>query len=218
MFPSGGYNLKVGAGSRIELMKNDMGGAAAVLGAAKALGEIRPFGVEVSPSVVIHHSRMYVFTRKCMYSFIMCVTLQVHFIVAACENMISAEGMRPGDIVTASNGKTIEVNNTDAEGRLTLADALIYACNQGVEKVLIQRCYYASVIDHFNVYVSPDSLIEFMQIIDLATLTGAIMVALGPSVAGIFVCDSILCLVHVVRLLCLNFIGYLVYEYRCFYT
>uniref|UniRef100_M1ANC4 Leucine aminopeptidase, chloroplastic n=1 Tax=Solanum tuberosum TaxID=4113 RepID=M1ANC4_SOLTU len=72
-FDSGGYNLKTGAGSKIELMKYDMGGAAVVLGATKALGEIRPFGVEV------------------------------HFIVAACENMISGAGMRPGDIVTASN-------------------------------------------------------------------------------------------------------------------
>jgi len=71
--------------------------------------------------------------------------------------MISGTGMRPGDIVTASNGKTIEVNNTDAEGRLTLADALVYACNQGVEKI-----------------------------VDLATLTGACVVALGPSIAGIF--------------------------------
>ncbi|TYH87953.1 hypothetical protein ES332_D01G153800v1, partial [Gossypium tomentosum] len=76
----------------------------------------------------------------------------VHFIVASCENMISGKGMRPGDIVTASNGKTIEVNNTDAEGRLTLADALVYACNQ----------------------------------VDLATLTGACVVALGPSIAGVF--------------------------------
>ncbi|KAG7945332.1 hypothetical protein I3843_15G146100 [Carya illinoinensis] len=69
----------------------------------------------------------------------------------------SGTGMRPGDIVTASNGKTIEVNNTDAEGRLTLADALVYACNQGVEKI-----------------------------VDLATLTGACVVALGPSIAGVF--------------------------------
>ena len=53
--------------------------------------------------------------------------VEVHFIVAACENMVSAEAMRPGDILTASNGKTIEVKNTDAEGRLTLADALVYA-------------------------------------------------------------------------------------------
>ncbi|KVH93641.1 Leucine aminopeptidase/peptidase B [Cynara cardunculus var. scolymus] len=109
------------------MMKVDMGGSAAVLGAAKALGEIKPAGVEV------------------------------HFIVAACENMISGTGMRPGDILTASNGKTIEVNNTDAEGRLTLADALVYACNQGVDKI-----------------------------VDLATLTGACVVALGPSIAGIF--------------------------------
>ncbi|GMH20595.1 hypothetical protein Nepgr_022436 [Nepenthes gracilis] len=126
-FDSGGYNIKTGPGCSIELMKFDMGGSAAVLGAAKAIGQIKPPGVEV------------------------------HFIVAACENLISGTGMRPGDILTASNGKTIEVNNTDAEGRLTLADALIYACNQGVEKV-----------------------------IDLATLTGACIVALGPSIAGIF--------------------------------
>ncbi|XP_021755540.1 leucine aminopeptidase 1-like [Chenopodium quinoa] len=126
-FDSGGYNIKTGPGCSIELMKFDMGGSAAVLGAAKAIGQIKPAGVEV------------------------------HFIVAACENMISGTGMRPGDIVTASNGKTIEVNNTDAEGRLTLADALVYTCNQGVEKI-----------------------------IDLATLTGACVVALGPSIAGVF--------------------------------
>ncbi|KAG7945323.1 hypothetical protein I3843_15G145900 [Carya illinoinensis] len=126
-FDSGGYNIKTGPICSIELMKFDMGGSAAVLGAAKAIGLIKPPGVEV------------------------------HFIVAACENMISGTGMRPGDIVTASNGKTIEVNNTDAEGRLTLADALVYACNQGVEKI-----------------------------VDLATLTGACRVALGLSIAGVF--------------------------------
>ncbi|XVF89266.1 hypothetical protein PTKIN_Ptkin19aG0116300 [Pterospermum kingtungense] len=124
---AGGYNIKTGPGCSIEIMKKDMGGSAAVLGAAKALGQIKPPGVEV------------------------------HFIVASCENMISGTGMRPGDIVTASNGKTIEVNNTDAEGRLTLADALVYACNQGVEKI-----------------------------VDLATLTVACTVALGSSIAGVF--------------------------------
>ncbi|RDY01373.1 Leucine aminopeptidase 1, partial [Mucuna pruriens] len=126
-FDSGGYNIKTGPGCLIELMKFDMGGSAAVFGAAKALGQIKPLGVEV------------------------------HFIVAACENMISGTGMRPGDIVTASNGKTIEVNNTDAEGRLTLADALVYACNQGAEKI-----------------------------VDLATLTGACIIGLGSSIAGVF--------------------------------
>ncbi|CAK0872832.1 unnamed protein product, partial [Prorocentrum cordatum] len=98
-FDSGGYNLKegAGAGSMIEMMKFDMGGAAATLGAAATVAQLKPKGVEV------------------------------HFVVAACENMISGkEGvLRPGDIITAMDGTTIEVNNTDAEGRLTLADALL---------------------------------------------------------------------------------------------
>ena len=129
-FDSGGYNLKVGA-SQIEKMKYDMGGSAAVIGAARAIGELRPEDVEV------------------------------HFIVAACENMINGSALHPGDIITASNGKTIEVNNTDAEGRLTLADALVYACE-----------------------LEPDA------IIDLATLTGACVIALGDEIAGLWTDDD----------------------------
>tara|TARA_Y100001968_G_scaffold333507_1_gene396787 strand:+ start:8201 stop:9679 length:1479 start_codon:yes stop_codon:yes gene_type:complete len=125
-FDSGGYNLKVGA-SQIEKMKYDMGGSAAVIGAARAIGEIRPANTEI------------------------------HFIVAACENMINGSALHPGDIVTASNGKTIEVNNTDAEGRLTLADALVYSCE-----------------------LKPDA------IVDLATLTGACVIALGDEIAGLW--------------------------------
>jgi len=79
-------------------------------------------------------------------------------LIPACENMPSGRALKPGDILTAMNGKTIEVLNTDAEGRLTLADALSYA--------LIKE--------------KPDI------IIDLATLTGACMVALGEEVAGMF--------------------------------
>uniref|UniRef100_A0A804LPX4 Cytosol aminopeptidase domain-containing protein n=1 Tax=Zea mays TaxID=4577 RepID=A0A804LPX4_MAIZE len=71
-------------------MKFDMGGSAAVFGAAKALGQIKPPGVEV------------------------------HFIVAACENMISGTDMRTGDIVTASNGKTIEIcKRNTSKGNVT---------------------------------------------------------------------------------------------------
>mmetsp|Transcript_3341 Transcript_3341/g.7808 ORF Transcript_3341/g.7808 Transcript_3341/m.7808 type:complete len:582 (-) Transcript_3341:141-1886(-) len=127
-FDSGGYNIKAGAGSMIEMMKFDMGGAGAVLGAARTIAETQPPGVEV------------------------------HFIIASCENMIGSRGMRPGDILTASNGKTIEVNNTDAEGRLTLADALVYA----------------------------EQTVGCTSIVDVATLTGAVIVALGPEVAGLF--------------------------------
>jgi len=82
--------------------------------------------------------------------------VEVHGIIAACENMPGCSAYKPGDILTAKNGKTIEVDNTDAEGRLTLADALCYACELGVDEV-----------------------------IDLATLTGACMVALGSQAAGI---------------------------------
>lgn len=81
---------------------------------------------------------------------------EVHGIIAACENMPSGSSYKPGDILTAKNGKTIEVDNTDAEGRLTLADALCYACELGVDEV-----------------------------IDIATLTGACVVALGSIATGI---------------------------------
>ncbi|MGL5079097.1 MAG: leucyl aminopeptidase [Waterburya sp.] len=89
--------------------------------------------------------------------------VEVHFICAATENMISGRAMHPGDILKASNGKTIEVNNTDAEGRLTLADALVYA-----EKL------------------------EVDAIVDLATLTGACIVALGTDIAGLWSTDETL--------------------------
>ena len=125
-FDSGGYNLKVGA-SQIEKMKYDMGGSASVLGAARAIAELKPHNIEVN------------------------------FIVAACENMINGSALHPGDVVKASNGKTIEVNNTDAEGRLTLADALVYACK-----------------------LQPNA------IVDLATLTGACVIALGDEIAGLW--------------------------------
>jgi leucyl aminopeptidase len=82
-------------------------------------------------------------------------------VVASTENMPSGHAVKPGDIVTAMNGTTIEVNNTDAEGRLILADALCYAVEQGAERI-----------------------------IDLATLTGAILVALGHTYAGLFSNDD----------------------------
>merc|ERR1711879_1139165 len=75
-----------------------------------------------------------------------------------CENMPSGSATKPGDVVTASNGKTIQVDNTDAEGRLILADALVYA----------------------------DKDLKAKRIIDAATLTGAMMVALGAGASGVF--------------------------------
>ena len=122
-FDSGGLDIKPAA-SMLN-MKDDMSGAACVLGIMSVINILHP-------------------------------NVEVHGIIAACENMPSGSAFKPGDIVTAKNGKTIEVDNTDAEGRLTLADALCYACELGVDEV-----------------------------IDIATLTGACMVALGSASSGI---------------------------------
>jgi leucyl aminopeptidase len=87
--------------------------------------------------------------------------IRVLTVAAATENMPSGHAYRPGDIITAANGKTIEVTNTDAEGRLVLADALWYAREHGATHVM-----------------------------DLATLTGAMSVALGDLYAGFFANDD----------------------------
>lgn len=127
-FDSGGLDIK--PASSMLTMKDDMSGAACVLGVMSIIRELAP-------------------------------QVEVHGIIAACENMPGCSAYKPGDILTAKNGKTIEVDNTDAEGRLTLADALSYACELGVDEV-----------------------------IDLATLTGACMVALGSQAAGIMGNDA----------------------------
>jgi leucyl aminopeptidase len=123
-FDAGGLSLK--PADRMEEMKSDMGGGAAVLAATAAIAEL---GLPV----------------------------RVLAVVPSCENMPGGHAYRPGDIITALNGKTIEVTNTDAEGRLILADALWYARESGAT-----------------------------HMIDLATLTGAMVVAMGDYYAGLF--------------------------------
>ncbi|HCU58493.1 MAG TPA: leucyl aminopeptidase [Alphaproteobacteria bacterium] len=123
-FDAGGISLKPGNG--MWDMKQDMAGAAAVVGAMKVIA------LQKLPVNVIG-------------------------IVGLVENMPSGTATRPGDIVTSMSGQTVEILNTDAEGRLVLADCLWYIQSQyGVKKV-----------------------------IDIATLTGAIMVALGTEMAGV---------------------------------
>jgi leucyl aminopeptidase len=82
-------------------------------------------------------------------------------VVGATENLPSGRSVKPGDIVTAANGKTIEINNTDAEGRLVLADCLCHAVAEGAERI-----------------------------VDLATLTGAVLVALGSTHAAVISNDD----------------------------
>ena len=123
-FDSGGISIKPGA--KMEDMKFDMCGAAAVFGAMHAIKALKP-------------------------------RINVTAFVPATDNMPSGKAYRPGDIVKSRNGKTIEIINTDAEGRLLLCDALAYAAEKK------PAC-----------------------IIDLATLTGACVVALGDVAAGLF--------------------------------
>jgi leucyl aminopeptidase len=127
-FDSGGVSLKPAL--RMQDMKGDMAGGAAVLEGIAAIAEL---GLPVRTVAV----------------------------VAASENMQSGSAYRPGDILRASNGKTIEVVNTDAEGRLALADALHHARSTGAT-----------------------------HLIDFATLTGAMSVALGDLIAGWFCNDE----------------------------
>jgi len=121
-FDSGGISIKPGQG--MGAMKGDMGGSAAVLGAVKALGALKP-------------------------------RVAFDAVLAMAENMPDGDAYRPGDILKSMSGKSIEIQNTDAEGRLALADALAFVQKQ-----------------------KPDA------VIDLATLTGACVVGLGPDYAG----------------------------------
>ncbi len=123
-FDSGGISIKPADG--MEKMKYDMAGGAAVLGAMRAIAQLKP-AIAVT-------------------AYIPCV-----------ENMPGSRAQRPGDIVTTFSGKTVEVINTDAEGRLILADALAYARQRGAT-----------------------------HMVDAATLTGAIVVALGHLNVGLF--------------------------------
>jgi leucyl aminopeptidase len=127
-FDTGGISIKPADG--MEKMKYDMAGGASMLGAMRAIAQLKP-------------------------------PIAVTALVPCVENMPGSRAQRPGDIVTAMSGKTIEVINTDAEGRLILADALHYARQLGCT-----------------------------HLVDAATLTGAIVVALGHLNVGLFANDD----------------------------
>ncbi len=122
-FDTGGISIKPAA--RMQEMKMDMSGGAAVIEATAAIAELG-------------------------------LGLDLLSLIPATENMPSGHAVKPGDIITQHNGKTVEVNNTDAEGRLILADALSYCAELGAGRI-----------------------------VDLATLTGAVLVALGSTYAAL---------------------------------
>lgn len=127
-FDSGGISIKSSQG--MGSMKADMSGAAAVLGAMWAIGQLKP-------------------------------KIGVIGVVPATENMPSGHALKPGDVVESLSGKTVEIISTDAEGRLTLADAISYAKKLGAKRI-----------------------------VDIATLTGACVVALGKITSGLISNDD----------------------------
>jgi leucyl aminopeptidase len=131
-FDTGGISIKPAA--KMEDMKFDMCGGAAVLGAMKALARLKP-------------------------------AVRVTGLVPLVENMPDGNAYKPGDILKAMNGTTIEIKNTDAEGRLILADAIAYAAK----------------------HVKPRP----QAIVDMATLTGACVVALGDQFAAVLGHDDV---------------------------
>jgi len=123
-FDSGGISIK--PPHKMEEMKGDMAGGAAVMAAMSAIAQLKP-------------------------------RVNVTALIPATENLPSGSALKPGDVITALGGKTIEIVSTDAEGRLALADALGYANKLGAK-----------------------------AIVDVATLTGSVMVALGDVCTGAF--------------------------------
>jgi len=126
-FDSGGISIK--PSEKMEDMKSDMAGGAAVLGAMVALAQLR-------------------------------TAHRVIGLIPAVENLPSGRAVKPGDVVKSLSGKTVEIINTDAEGRLIMADAMAYARSLGAD-----------------------------QLIDVATLTGACVIALGKVNAGMLGTD-----------------------------
>ncbi len=128
VFDTGGLDIKTGG--NMALMRKDMGGAGAVIGALDAIGRIG-------------------------------TSLPFIAVIPAAENAIGPLAMRPGDVICAYDGQTVEIGNTDAEGRLLLADALGYARER-----------------------------RALRIVDAATLTGAARLALGPDLPALFGTDE----------------------------
>lgn len=131
MYDSGGFSLK--SANSMTTMYDDMGGAAAVIGAMQAIAKMK-------------------------------LKVNVIGIIAACDNILSKDALLPGDVITSMSGKTVQVLNTDAEGRLTLIDAITYAIrNENASKI-----------------------------IDIATLTGSAKGAVGYRSAALISNDDVL--------------------------
>jgi leucyl aminopeptidase len=137
------------------------GGEAGLLGLVGKGVTFDTGGISIKPAQQMHEMKMDMSGAAAVIEAVAAiaelgVAVNLVAVVPSTENMPSGSAIKPGDIITQLNGKTVEINNTDAEGRLILADALAYAVELGAERI-----------------------------VDLATLTGAVLVALGSTYAAV---------------------------------
>jgi leucyl aminopeptidase len=153
---------------RLIVLRYDGGGSGATLGLVGKGVTFDTGGISLKPPAGMQEMKMDMSGAAAVLETVGAIAelgLKLNLIAVApsTENMPSGNAIKPGDIITQYNGKTVEVNNTDAEGRLILADALAYAIEQGADRV-----------------------------VDIATLTGAVMIALGSTYAALIGNDDAL--------------------------
>ena len=151
---------------KLIVLRYEGGGSGPTLGLVGKGVTFDTGGISLKPSAAMHEMKMDMSGAAAVLEAVGAIAelkLPVNLVavVPSTENMPSGTAIKPGDVITQYNGKTVEVNNTDAEGRLILADALAYAIELGAERV-----------------------------VDLATLTGAVLIALGSTYAAVISNDD----------------------------
>ncbi|HEX4465196.1 MAG TPA: leucyl aminopeptidase [Solirubrobacterales bacterium] len=151
---------------RLIVLRYDGGGSGETLGLVGKGVTFDTGGISLKPSAGMHEMKMDMSGAAAVLESVGAIAelglkLNLIAVVPSTENMPSGTAIKPGDVITQYSGKTVEINNTDAEGRLILADALAYVIEQGAERV-----------------------------VDIATLTGAVMIALGSTYAAVISNDD----------------------------
>ncbi len=151
---------------KLIVLRYEGGGSGPVLGLVGKGVTFDTGGISLKPSAAMHEMKMDMSGAAAVLEAVGAIAelglpVDLIAVVPATENMPSGTAIKPGDVITMYSGKTVEVNNTDAEGRLILADALAYAVELGAERI-----------------------------VDLATLTGAVLIALGSTYAAVISNDD----------------------------
>jgi leucyl aminopeptidase len=151
---------------RLIVLRYAGGGTAGTFGVVGKAVTFDTGGISIKPSASMHEMKMDMSGGAAVLEGVAAIAelgvpIEIVAVVPSTENMPSGTAVKPGDIITQYNGKTVEVNNTDAEGRLILADALAYCAELGADRI-----------------------------VDLATLTGAVLIALGSTYAAVISNDD----------------------------